>query len=232
MIRRSKIGFVLLRYLLVLRLGRGRRDVSLVREFFLLGRGFRGHSIRPAVEARMRVIDDGRVVHDGRVHIRGMDDSRVHGYRSRVVRERAATPLTAGEASSAVTKPIVHAAVKANLRSPIPVIKNVSSAVRVAPISRCPEISRLGSCDPCSRNPIIVTFAIPCPVPRRPHVVRLWTRRLYVNRKSRRLDINADSDRYLCARYCGYSSQRSDDKNFAQQPHSVSFHSKPQSSSL
>src|SRR5208282_1776769 len=118
MIRRSKIGLVLFRNLLMLRLSGSRRNMRLTGEGCLLRRRFRGNSIRSAVEAGVSVVDDRRVVDDGCIHIGRPNHGRVHGYYCRVVSEGAAAPLTPGKAASTITESIVHAAVEADLRPP------------------------------------------------------------------------------------------------------------------
>jgi hypothetical protein len=194
MIRRRKIGLVLFRNLLMLLLGRSRRSVRLAGEGLLLRRRFRGNSIWPTVEAGVSVVDDRRVVDDGCIHICRPNHGRVHGYYCCVISEGAASPLTAGEASSTITESIVHAPVEADLRPPIAAMENVNTAISPAPITWCPEVARLRRFDPGSRDPVVVALAIPGPIAGCPHEVRLWTRRLNVNRKSGRFNIDADAD--------------------------------------
>jgi hypothetical protein len=201
MIRRSKIGLVLFRNLLMLLLGRSRWNVRLAGEGLLLRRRFRGNSIRPTVEAGVSVVDDRRVVDDGCIHICRPNHGRVHGYYCCVVSEGATAPLTAGEAPSTITESIVHAPVEADLRPPIAGIEDVNTSLSPAPITRCPEIARLWRSDPGSRDPVVVADAIPGPIAGCPHEVGLWTGRLNVNRKSGRFDIDADADRDLCEGY-------------------------------
>jgi len=193
-IRRSKIGFVLFRNLLVLLLRRSRRKVRLLRGGFLLSRRLRCNSIRPAIETGVRVVDDRRVGDDGCIHIGSVNDRRVHGYDCCVVSEGAATPLTASEAASAITESVVHASVEADLRPPIAGMEYVNTSISPTPITGCPEIARLRRFDPGSGHPVVVADAIPRPIAGRPHEVGLWTGRLHVNRKSRRLYIDADAN--------------------------------------
>ena len=194
MIHRSKIGLILFRNLFMLLLGRSRRKVMLAGEGLLLRCRFRGNSIRTTVEAGVGVVDDGRIVNDRCIHISGMNHGGVHAYCGRVVSEGATAPLTAGKAASAITESIIHAAVEADLCPPIAGIEDIHTTISPAPITRCPEIARLRSEDPGTRDPIVVSNAIPRPIARYPHVVGLWAGRLNVNRESGRFDIDADAD--------------------------------------
>ena len=194
MIHRSKIGLILFRDLLMLLLGRSRRQMTLAGEGLLLRCRFRGNSIRTAVEARVGVVDDSRIVDDRRIDVGRPNHGGVHAHCRCVVSEDSTAPLTAGKATSAITESIVHAPIEADLCPPIAGVEDIHTAISPAPITRCPEISSLRSQDPGSRDPIVVANAIPGPIARCPHVVGLRAGRLNVNRESGRFDIDADAD--------------------------------------
>jgi hypothetical protein len=168
--------------------------VRLAREGLLLRRRLRGYPVRAAIEAGVAVIDDRRVVDDGRIHICRPDDGRVHSYRRCVVGKDATAPLTTGKAASTVTKSIIDAAVEANLCTPVATMEDIVATVPPPPIARRPKVSWLRSFYPCSGNPVVVAFAVPGPVAGSPHEVRLRTGRLNVYRKSRRGDVDADAN--------------------------------------
>lgn len=194
MIHRSKIGLILFRNLLMLLLGRSRRKMRLAGDGLLLRCRFRSNSIRPTVEARVGVVDDRRIVDDRRVDVGRPNHGGVHAHCGCVVSEDSTAPLTASKAASAITESIVHAAVEADLCPPIAGMEDVNTAISPAPITRCPEIARLRSEDPGTRDPIVVANAIPRPIARCPHVVGLWAGRLNVNRESGRSDSDANAD--------------------------------------
>jgi len=148
MIHRREVGLILFRDLLMLLLGRSRGEMRLAGKGLLLLRRSGGNSIGAAVEAGVGVVDDGRVVDDGGVHVGVANDGGVHVDCGCVVGEDAAAPLAAGEAAAAITEAIVHAAVEANLCSPITAMEDILTAVTIAPVPRCPEIAGLGSDDP------------------------------------------------------------------------------------
>lgn len=194
MIRRSKIGLILLRDLHMLLLDRSGRKVRLLRDGQLLRRWPGGNSVGPTVEAGVGVVDDGRVVNDGCIHIGGPDHGRVHVDGRGVVSELASSPLAAGKAATTITKPVVYAAIEANLSSPITFMEDENIPIGPAPITRSPEIPNLRSEDPGTGDPIVVTFSVPGPITRGPHIVGFRTGGLHVNRNRGRSEIDADPD--------------------------------------
>jgi len=200
MVRRGKVGFVLLCNLHMLLLYRGRLQVRLAREGLLLRCRLRSYSVWPTVEAGVSVVDDGGVIDDRLIDVDVPDHGGVHAYGRCVVSEDAAAPLTAGKAAAAVAESVVHSSVVADLGSPIAFVEGVNS-VTPAPIAWGPEIAGLGRFNPGARDPIVVTHAVPGPITGRPHVVGLWAWRLNVDRKSGRSDVDADADGELCDGY-------------------------------
>jgi len=178
----------------MLLLSLGRWKMSLLREGLLLRRRFRGNSIRPTIEARVIVVDDRRVIDDRRIHIGRTNHGRVHSYCRGIVGKGASAPFATGETTASIAESVVDASVVADLRSPIALIEDINSALSPTPVARCPEIARLWGENPGARHPVVVANAVPRPIAGCPHVVGLWTGRLNVNRKSGRLDVDADSN--------------------------------------
>ena len=197
MIRRSKISLVLLGNLHMLLLSRSRLQVRLAGEGLLLRCRSRAYSVWAAVEAGVSVVDDGGVIDDGLIDVDVPDHGGVHVYGCGVIGENAASPLTTGEAAATVAEAVVHSSVVADLGSPVAFIEGVNSVVP-APITWGPEIAGLGRFNPGAGNPIVVTDAVPGPVAGRPHEVGLRARRLNVDRKSGRSNVDADADAELC----------------------------------
>lgn len=91
-----------------------------------------GNSTSSAVIAHARVIDDGHVV-----HIDIVNNRRVHARDRAVVEEGAVMPVTAHVARTDVAIAVVHAAIKANVRTPITPVPQVTIVVE-APITGRP----------------------------------------------------------------------------------------------
>jgi hypothetical protein len=123
------------------------------------------YAARTASIGYMAIIHDRRVANDRFVDVSVMEPS-AHMHDCRVVEEVATTPFSACEADTHIAKAIVHAAVIADVRSPIALMEEVCSAFKT-PISRSPQIARLGSRHPCAWYPVIAVFAIG-PVPGSP----------------------------------------------------------------
>jgi hypothetical protein len=87
----------------------------LMREALLFGGGPGRNSASAAIECNV-----GTVVHDhGAVHVNIGDLRCIHPHHRRVVKESAASPFAAVETVAAVSVPVIDAAVKSNLRTPI-----------------------------------------------------------------------------------------------------------------
>jgi hypothetical protein len=220
---RSKIGLVLLCNLHMLLLYRSRLQVRLAREGLLLRCRLRRYAVWPTVEAGVSVVDDGGVIDDRLIDVDVPDHGGVHAYGSCVVRKGASAPLAAGKAATAVAESIVHSSVVADLCSPIAVVEDVSSVVPT-PITWGPEIAGLGRFNPGAGNPIVVAFAIPCPISGRPHVVGLWAGRLNVDREGGRSDVDADADGKLCDGHGGHREEHPCQKNFTERANLESLH--------
>ena len=105
----------------VLLLLRCRRHVMLLgRSTFLRGRrGLRAIGATVETDAGRVVDDDGLVIDVGDVHFRADVDDGL------VVEERTATPLATFKSHAAISEAVVHAAVEADVRTPIAIIENV-----------------------------------------------------------------------------------------------------------
>jgi len=147
-------------------------------------------SVWSARKSDTAIVDDGRIVHDRFIHIRVVNDRPVHAHDRGVISKVAATPFTAGEADAHVSETIVHAAIVANVRSPIACMEEVVSAFK-SPVRRRPQETWFRSWHPGARNPVITIVAIG-PVARSPQIPVFGARWLLIDRQHRRSDTDAD----------------------------------------
>jgi hypothetical protein len=77
------------------------------------------------------VVDDGPVVHVG-----DMNTTDVYGCA--IIKERTAAPVTALESNTAITEPVIHAAVETDMRTPVAAVPGIN-ATAPAPVPRCPQ---------------------------------------------------------------------------------------------
>src|SRR5208282_4363240 len=94
------------------------------------------------------------------IHI--VDIGPVDVINCRVVHECAVVPAPTLIAEAAVTKAIVHTAVKSNVPPPIPRVPHITPIVP-PPITRGPQRAHERYQDPHSRNPVVSVRTI-CPV--------------------------------------------------------------------
>jgi hypothetical protein len=130
----------------------------------VLGNPFLGgrlmvNAARTAAEADVAIVDDGRAIDDGRVDVGVVDHRGVHVHHRRVVSEDTAAPLAAREADAHVAEAVVHAAVVADVRSPIAFMEDVPSAFP-APIVGRPQQTGPGRGYPCAGNPVVVRIFV------------------------------------------------------------------------
>jgi len=85
-----------------------------------------------------------------------------------VVVEVPAAPVSALVAEADVAKPVIHAAIVANVRSPVAPVEPVAM-VRVAPVARRPKRALVRSLNPPARNPVVARVT-PCPVAGSPQI--------------------------------------------------------------
>jgi hypothetical protein len=141
-----------------------------------LGRQWTGSEAAvPAV-----VTDAGVVHHRNVIRIYVMHIGTIHMRDVGVVHETVVMPVAAFITNAGVTGAVVHAAVKADVRTPVAVMPAISAAVE-APVARGPEGSLIRRDDPRARNPVVTGGRIG-PVARSPDVVIARSFRLVIVR--------------------------------------------------
>jgi hypothetical protein len=122
----------------------------------------------------------------------------VHVDHSGVIEEVASAPLAAAKADAAVAEAVVHAAIVADMRTPIAFMEKESSA-GPSPVAGSPKQAGTRRGHPGAGNPIIIgLIGIPSPVAGSPHQVGRRGKRLHIDRNRRRGKANADGN--LCVR--------------------------------
>lgn len=140
------------------------------------------HDSARAVERESRSTGD----HNGSVNIY-MREADSHRQDRRVVFEYPTGPSSADEADPVVSEPVVHAAIKSDMRTPVARVPDVSSTLK-PPISGRPEQSGRRRLNPHAGNPVIPRGRIVRPISRRPQIADGGARRQFVNRQNRRRD--------------------------------------------
>jgi hypothetical protein len=125
------------------------------------------------------------------IHIGVVDDIRIHTPSRGIIPERVALPPTSGKTGTIITEAIVDSPVVSNVRTPITVVPMIESVAKT-PVTRGPEVSRLGHLDPSARNPEITIVSIG-PVAWTPKISVVRTRRLLVGDEGRRGHCNRNS---------------------------------------
>jgi len=146
---------------------RGRwREVPCAGKPLLFGGRSRVGSTIAAVVAdaiHARIVDD-------RLVVRVMNDGGVYVHDRGVVKEVAASPVSALKASAHVSESIKNATVEADLVSPIASVPDVN-AVAPSPISRSPQETDFGRENPRAGHPVVVAIVIvPSPIAGSPEV--------------------------------------------------------------
>src|SRR6266851_5631860 len=165
---------------LVLDLQRGSCDVP-----FTIRRQFDGR--RPRINsASAAIVADpvnvGIVVDHG-CAIGVVDVRDIYVVHAGVVEKAIVIPASAFVAETAVTEAVIHAAIKADVFTPVSAAPNVSAA-SPTPVPRSPQISNPRRYDPGSGNPVVVFVIIVVgPVAGSPNVAIPGADRLLVNRK-------------------------------------------------
>src|ERR1700739_5005875 len=109
------------RCLHVLLLHRGRSHVPLLHRAALFGGSLMVDAAWSAVERDVIIVHDGIALHDRAINVNtvaapaGADTHMHHG---RVIGEDPSAPRAAHKSDAAVSESVVHAAIKANVRSP------------------------------------------------------------------------------------------------------------------
>src|SRR6202035_5244845 len=116
----------------------------------------------------------------------------VHVHHGGVVGEVAALPTSALKALAAIAKAVVHAAVEADVRSPVAGVEE-EGATAPAPVAGSPEQDDAGRLHPDARNPVVAVGAVR-PVAGSPEIAVAGAERLGVDGQWRRRDANRDED--------------------------------------
>src|SRR5579884_2518739 len=149
-----------------------------------------------ALSAVVAYASDIHVVDDGLVHIHVLNHGCVYAVDGRVVEERATAPVSAFIARSEVSIAIVNATIETDVRSPIAGVPYIKPCVP-APVTRCPQITRLRREHPSPRDPVVV-ISVPCPIAGHPDVIWAGADRLLIYRQRGRAYAHRDSDADLC----------------------------------
>jgi hypothetical protein len=175
----------------VVLLERGSIDVMFVLGSPLFGAGLIMNAAGASAEGDAAVSGKIATIHAPAVH-EGKAAMEADVHHSGVVGKVPAAPFAADKADAAVAEAVVHAAVVADVWSPIAPMEDVESVVP-APIGRRPQVAGLRRWNPGSGDPIIAVIAIG-PVAGCPHQARLGARRLLIDRQRRRRKANADKN--------------------------------------
>ena len=127
----------------------------------LLRSGSSADSAVATVVADVRIIVD-----DNRLVINVGDVGDVNVVHTAVVKVAVALPLSTIKTITGIAKSVINPAVKSDVRTPVPFMKDVRTAAP-SPISRRPEKAYLGRTHPYTRHPV-VSRRTPMPIPRRP----------------------------------------------------------------
>src|SRR3984893_10035627 len=192
----SELGAIGSRSMFVLRLNIRRLEVLFSCGPLLLG------CLACANAAIAAVIADAcrRVVVVGDSGVIGVvNDRHIDVIYSTVVRETAMVPAPAEIANSDVTESIIHAAIEADVRSPITSVP-VIAAVAPTPVAGRPKNPYTWRQHPGAGNPIIIIVAI-SPISGRPDIALPGAYWLFVDRQFGRS--NPDRDAYADLRERG-----------------------------
>src|ERR1700676_4266307 len=165
----------------MLNLRADRRLMVLVRCSLLLRSGTGANSAGGTVITDVRVVVD-----DYSLVIDVGDVGDVDVVHAPVVEVAVALPISAIKTTAGVTKAVIEAAIKPDVRSPVSIIPGIETVVPT-PVAGSPKLAD-GSEYPRARNPVVAIIVIPCPITRRPDVSLSGTQGLNVNRQRRGTD--------------------------------------------
>jgi hypothetical protein len=149
---------------------------------------------RASAVSHMGVVDDGCVLNDRGVDVGVVDDRGVDVHHRGVISKVVAVPFSAGKAHAHIAKTVIHTTVVAHVRSPIAVMEPVTAA-EPSPVAWRPQRAIVWGRNPGTGNPVIA-IVTPTPVTGCPHQAGFWARRLIVNGKHWRSQL--DIDEKLC----------------------------------
>jgi hypothetical protein len=124
-----------------------------------LGGGLMLHPARSAIVGHVTGVGHNATLDYRAVNIGGVDDGLIHMHDRGVIGKRSTAPLAAGKSDATVAEAVVHTAVVADMGAPIAVIKAVM-AIGPAPVGRRPQCTLVGSRNPGSGHPIVVSIVI------------------------------------------------------------------------
>ena len=201
-IHRGKVATIRMRHLhMVLLLSRC-TNMVLPRKRSLLSRLTRLNPACAAIEARPVV--DRRAVNHRIVDVRIVDHGPVHIDDCGVIRKAVADPAPSAKTDATITESIVHAAIEANVRPPVPSMKDIC-ATAPAPVARRPQQTNLWRPNPHTRNPVVARITVR-PVAGVPEIAISGANRLRINRQHRRCKTDRDKDP---GKRCGWRNRES-----------------------
>ena len=162
----------------------------------LTGRGLMMDAARSAAVPYMAVPGDVASFHNSPVHVHRVK-AHAHMHDRGVIGKDAAAPFAAGKADAPVAEAVVHAAVVAHVRTPVPIMEEIAAA-GPAPVAGRPQQAGLGRWNPRAGNPIVAAVLVVSPVAGRPHQAGFRAGGLFVDRHRRRS--NPHADHQLCVR--------------------------------
>jgi hypothetical protein len=148
------------------------------------------------------VIYNGCIMHDHRiVDIYISHNRTIHIDHRRIIPERISLPSAAAESGSIISVSIIYAAIKTNMRSPVPMMKPIVTT-GIAPISRGPQKSGLRRKNPNTWYPEITVVGIG-PVSRNPQISLYRASRLHIDgqrwRRNAGCNANANTNLGRCS---------------------------------
>ena len=147
----------------------------------------------------------GRLMHDSFIDVDVAEPS-AHMHNRCVVEEVAAAPFAARKAPAHIAESIVHAAVVADMRSPVACVKEINAVLK-APVRRRPKNARFRRRHPCARHPVVPDIGVVIsPIPWRPDISIRWAQRLLIHRQHRRS--NGDVDKHSGKRRCRHEAKQ------------------------
>jgi len=183
---------------LVLLLERGVLDVMIALSHALLPTGFMMNAARTAAEGHVAIPSDEASLHRAAILV-DVTAAEAYVHDRSVIGKESTAPHATGKANAAVTKAVIHAAVKAHVRTPVTMMKDIR-AVLPSPVLRRPQQARSGCGNPGTGNPVIAFIAI-SPIAGSPHIAGFGAGRLHINRQWRRSNVDTDED--ASKRRCG-----------------------------
>jgi hypothetical protein len=109
-----------------------------------------------------------------------VESSFIEPHDCSVVFKIVAMPPATHKADAHVAEAIIHAAIVANVVTPIAIVEDIETVVP-APVAWRPQRAFIGSWHPCSGNPIVAIAPVG-PVAGCPHQTGFGARRLFIDR--------------------------------------------------